>query len=383
MKRVLIVQPSLQPPGGSNAVASWMVQALAPVHRVSVLTWTPVDVRAINRFFGTALSPSDFTSLVVPRSWTFLPDHLPVPAHLIKMALLMRYARTVSDGFEVLIGVFNETDFGRRGIQYVHYPTYVRPRPKADLRWYHPPQLGLDAYYALADRIAGLSMDRLRSNLTLVNSDWTGRHAGAFLGVDTTTVYPPVIDPAPPLGWHDRRHAFLAVGRISQEKDYARTMRILARVRESVPNITLTIVGTSDRFTQRHFEDLQQQARSLGDWIDFRQDLSRDDVRRLMASYRYGLHAMREEHFGMAPAEMARAGMIVWVPNSGGQVEVVGHEPALTYETDDDAVTRISAVLASADEQDRLRAHLERTAAQFSTRAFVDRIREIVDRFQA
>ena len=31
MKRVLIVQPSLQPPGGSNAVASWMVQALAPV----------------------------------------------------------------------------------------------------------------------------------------------------------------------------------------------------------------------------------------------------------------------------------------------------------------------------------------------------------------
>mgnify|MGYP003336434279 FL=1 len=160
-------------------------------------------------------------------------------------------------------------------------------------------------------------------------------------------------------------------------------MRILARVRESVPNITLTIVGTSDRFTQRHFEDLQQQARSLGDWIDFRQDLSRDDVRRLMASYRYGLHAMREEHFGMAPAEMARAGMIVWVPNSGGQVEVVGHEPALTYETDDDAVTRISAVLASADEQDRLRAHLERTAAQFSTRAFVDRIREIVDRFQA
>ena len=118
MKRVLIVQPSLQPPGGSNAVASWMVQALAPVHRVSVLTWTPVDVRAINRFFGTALSPSDFTSLVVPRSWTFLPDHLPVPAHLIKMALLMRYARTLSDGFDVPMGVFNETDFGRRGIQY-------------------------------------------------------------------------------------------------------------------------------------------------------------------------------------------------------------------------------------------------------------------------
>ena len=39
------------------------------------------------------------------------------------------------------------------------------------------------------------------------------------------------------------------------------------------------------------------------------------------------LHGMREEHFGMAPAEMARAGVIVWVPNGGGQMEIVGDEP--------------------------------------------------------
>jgi glycosyltransferase involved in cell wall biosynthesis len=383
MKRVLIVNPSLQPPGGSNAVASWMVQALAPVHRVSVLTWSSVDVAPINRFFGTSLSEGDFESIVMPRAWTTLPDHLPVPAHLIKMALLMRYTRRISDRFDVLVGVFNETDFGRRGIQYVHYPTYLRPRPKADLRWYHPPQLGLDLYYGLADRIAGFSMDRLRTNLTLVNSDWTGRRAGASLGVSTTTVYPPVIDPAPPVPWERRQHAFLAVGRISEEKDYARVMRILARVREQVPGITLTIVGTSDRFTQRYFEELQALARSLGPWIVFRQDASRDEVRAMMATHRYGLHGMREEHFGMAPAEMARAGMIVWVPNGGGQVEVVGHEPALMYETDADAVTSVCTVIGSADEQSRLREHLAHTTSRFSVDTFITRIRTIVEAFQA
>ena len=30
MKRVLLVQPSLQPPGGSSGVASWVLQALVP-----------------------------------------------------------------------------------------------------------------------------------------------------------------------------------------------------------------------------------------------------------------------------------------------------------------------------------------------------------------
>ncbi len=126
-----------------------------------------------------------------------MADRLPTPSTLIKLSLLMRYTRRVSAGFDVVFGVYNETDYGRRGIQYVHYPTYLRPRPEVDLRWYHPPQSGLNLYYALADRIADFSLDRLKANLTLVNSDWTGEHVSRFLGIKTRTLYPPVVDPAP------------------------------------------------------------------------------------------------------------------------------------------------------------------------------------------
>ena len=175
MKRVLLVQPSMQPPGGGNGVAAWVLQALAPQHKVTVLSWRPVDIDPINRFFGTHLTRRDFETMVVPRSWRMLPDHLPVPATLIKLSLLMRYTRRVSEGYDVIFGVYNETDYGRRGIQYVHYPTYLRPRPAVDLRWYHPPQSGLNLYYALADRIAGFSLERMTSNVTLV------RRAGASL----------------------------------------------------------------------------------------------------------------------------------------------------------------------------------------------------------
>ena len=57
MKRVLLVQPSMQPPGGGNGVAAWVLQALVPDHRVTVLSWRPVEVEPINRFFGTHLRP--------------------------------------------------------------------------------------------------------------------------------------------------------------------------------------------------------------------------------------------------------------------------------------------------------------------------------------
>lgn len=381
MRRVLLVQPSMQPPGGGNGVAAWVLQALVKEHDVTVLSWTPVDVDSINRFFGTQLQPGDFKTMLVPRGRVRIVNRLPVPATLIKLSLLMRYTRRVSVDFDVIFGVYNETDYGRRGIQYIHYPTYLRPRPGVDLRWYHHPNLALQLYYKLAGAIAGFSPDRLKKNLTLVNSNWTGAHVRSFLGVEPRTLYPPVVDPLPPPPWPERRSDFLAVGRISPEKEYERLMRILARVRQHHPDLKLTIVGTWDRHARRYFEGLTALASSLGGWTEFRQNLTRDEVRHLMATHRYGIHGMREEHFGMAPAELVRAGQIVWVPRGGGQMEIVGEEPALMFATDDEAVEKILRVMASPMEQDRLRGLLERRGELFSTDRFVSEIRDIVASF--
>ena len=380
MKQVLLVQPSMQPPGGGNGVAAWVLQALVAEHRVTVLTWKPVEIDPINRFFGTRLKPGDFETMVVPWHWRAIPDHLPVPATLIKLSLLTRYTRQVSAGYDVLFGLFNETDYGRRGIQYIHYPTYLRPRPEVDLRWYHHPHSGLNVYYACADLIAGFSLERMRRNVSLVNSDWTGKQVERFLGIKTRTLYPPVADPAPGRPWQDRRNGFLAIGRISPEKDYERIMTILSRVRERVPDVTLTVIGTWDRHARRYRDRLFELARALGSWIEFRQNVSRDEIRALMAAHRYGIHGMREEHFGMAPAELARAGCIVWVPKGGGQMEIVDREPSLMYDSEDDAVEKIVRTLNDPAEQDRLRRVLS-TSERFSTAHFMEHVRAIVNAF--
>jgi len=50
----------MSPPGGGNGVAAWMLQALASEHDVTMLTWWPMDVGLMNRFWGTSLRAGDF-----------------------------------------------------------------------------------------------------------------------------------------------------------------------------------------------------------------------------------------------------------------------------------------------------------------------------------
>ncbi len=79
----------------------------------------------------------------------------------------------------------------------------------------------------------------------------------------------------------------------------------------------------------------------------------------------------------LAPAETVKGGCITFVPNSGGQTEIVNH-PALTFSNDEDAVSKICTVLSSAALQENLRAHLAGRARKFSVENFKSGIRHVV-----
>jgi hypothetical protein len=109
----------------------------------------------------------------------------------------------------------------------------------------------------------------------------------------------------------------------------------------------------------------------------------RSELVRLIASQRYGIHGMDEEHFGMAPAEMVRAGCIVWVRNGGGQVEIVGSDERLLYASVEDAVAKIDNAIADEAQAARLRELLSPQRERFSEAAFVEGFLRIVDDFLA
>ncbi len=375
--RVLVVQPSINPPGGGNAVACWMIEALRTSYHVTLLTREAPDLEYANRVFGTSLTADDLDIVVAPLAAARLMAFVrPVATlALLRDHLLLARARRMAVDYDVVVTAHNESDLGRRGIQYVHFPKLVTARPDAGLRWYQGP-VAVGVYQAACALMTGFRSGRMRRNITLVNSDWTGRLVRARHGIEPVTLYPPAAGPFPQVPWSDRRLAFVCVGRIAQEKRIEAVIGIVARVRRHHPGITLHIAGNAD--DRSYLARIQAAVRTQGDWVSLDLDLPRDRLLHLMASCRFGIHGMRDEHFGMAVAELLCAGVIPFAHHSGGPVEILDGDRRLLYESDDDAVDRISRVLADEALIEALRGSTAARAGHLSRESFVHRFQGIV-----
>ncbi|MGB7948000.1 MAG: glycosyltransferase, partial [Candidatus Binatia bacterium] len=220
---------------------------------------------------------------------------------------------------------------------------------------------------------------RMKQNLTLVNSDWTGRKVSDRYGIATTTLYPPIAEDFPHTAWEDREDGFVCIGRITPEKELDKIIDILAAVKSQGWDLHLHIVGTPDH--PSYYDRIRRRAEENSSWIFLHTNISHDDLVRLISTHRYGIHGMIEEHFGMAVAELARGGCLVFVPNGGGQVEIVSGNEQLMYRTADEAAASIVRVLRDPELQTRLRERLKSNTKLFSTGQFARRLREVVGGF--
>lgn len=372
MARILFVQQSLQPPGGGNGVAAWMLQALSDRHDVSLLTWTPCDPAAVDAFFGTTLAGRGIDHHVVTGWWRRLLDAAPIPLQLLRNALLLRSARHRAADVDLTVSANNESPLG--GIDYVHYPTRARPRPAADMRWYH--RAGpLALYYAVSDRLAGFDVADVRRQVLLANSRWTADCLHHLYGVEARTVYPPVAGPFVVRPWGEREDVFLSIGRFSPEKNFETVIAIVEALRRRGHGLGLTIVGSPGLAS---YERRIRAVAAARPWVVVRAGLDRTALLELMSRCRYGLHGMVDEHFGMAPAELVEAGCLTFVHRSGGQTEIVESDD-LTWVDVDDAVARIERALVDDAHRQRLRDHLAARRGRFEPARFCAEVLAIVD----
>lgn len=374
--RILMVQPSLRPPGGGNGVCAWMLEALRDDYQLSLLTWTPVDLDEVNGYFGTTLRRSDLAIYVLPAWLRVAVDRLPFSASTLKSAILRRRAYEMSSRFDLVMSANNESDFGcRPGIQYIHYPVRHVPPLPVDLRWYHS-RNALRVYEWLWSRVSAFDDQHMRANLTLVNSAWTGKIVANHHGIPVRIVYPPAAGEFPNVPWANRDQAFVCIGRLSPEKRLDQVIDIVGRVRKTYPMLRLHIVGADD--DRRYARRIRDYAREAGPWITIAGTLSIGALERLVSRTRYAIHGMAEEHFGMSVAQALRAGCIPFVADGGGQVEIVGDAPLLRYRTVDDAVAKITKVLGNHALQQQLRARLSVREPLFAPEHFMNDIRTAV-----
>ena len=376
------MQPSLQPPGGGNAVAAWALQALRGRCEVSVMATKPFDCDPVNRFFGTSLRPDDFTLYLTDLRLHAMLDSIPAPLSLLHMCVFFRACKRhlATHQYDAVISTINEVDFGQRGIQYIHFPWDYLPRPEVDLRWYHQPPLLLRMYRGFSKLAAGrFDVERMRTNLTLVNSDYIADKVRQAHGIDSTTLYPPVPGSFPEVPWIERDNGFVCIGRISPEKDLLKVIDVIDRVRQRGHDLKLHLVGTPDNkpYTRSVFE----LAARHESWVSIHVDLPRSELVELMAHNRYGMHGMVGEHFGIVVAELQRAGCVTFVPDEGGPVEIMGGDERLLYGSAEEAVEKIDRVLSDPQQQASLSEHVQRRGELFTEQRFMDGLWEAVRDF--
>ena len=379
-KRVLVAHPRVTAAGGGSCVAAWALQALREDFDVSLATLQPLDCDELNRTWGTSLRAEDVRVHLAPPRYARLRRCLPTPGALLELCLTMRLARSLDERnpYDVLLGTQNEADFGRRGITYVHHPWVYLPRPENEVSWYHHFPGTQRAYRALCRRISRGTDEGLRLNLLLANSSFIAERVRAVHGIDSTVLFPPVISEFPDVPWEEREEAVIAIGRLHRVKRWEMAVAVVDELRHRGHPLALTLIG--HREDPEYLSRLERLA-TTRPWFRVLNNLSRDDLKATAARHRYGIHTMENEDFGMAPAELLHAGCLLFAHNSGGPVEILGGEERLLFDDVADAADKIETVLRNATLAAELRAHTDGRRRLFSTEAFCDSLRQIVDRF--
>ena len=377
--RILFVDPFFGALGGGVMVSCWIAEALGPITDFTWLSWRGLEFDRLNRFAGTRLGPEKINQMAANRLVRGLGETINAvdrdPYSFQRWSMLMRIAKMRARDYDLVIGCNDEMDFGRPGIQYIHFP-YLRAAMELK-----DGQLALKPSYKYRPWrvVSGFDPGSFATNLTLVNSDWTGRYVQENYRIPTTTLYPPVPGQFEQRPWGARDNTAICVGRIGQDKRLERIVEIVSKVRAHDPDFRLRIAGVP--YSGPGGAEgiaFAREAAAKHDWVDLHLDLPRDALCDLISRSRIGIHAKEDEHFGIAVAEMVRAGSVVFVHDSGGQVEIVGGDRRLIYTDVEDAASKVSAVLMDEALRADVLGGLSVQSQALTTDAFCDRMRAIV-----
>jgi glycosyltransferase involved in cell wall biosynthesis len=190
-------------------------------------------------------------------------------------------------------------------------------------------------------------------------------------------VVPPGLDRRyTPGGERSAAPMVLGVGRLMPVKRFDRLIRAVAQARASVPDLTLTLVGTG---AEREALDALVQELGADDFVTFAGRLDDEDLVALYRSAWVVASTSVREGWGMTLTEAAACGTPVVATRIAGHVDAVDEGVSGLLADDDAEVARLLArVCTDASLRDRLQTGALEHAARFSWAATSTRLMTIL-----
>jgi glycosyltransferase involved in cell wall biosynthesis len=372
-RRIAIMHPQFRVGGGSEAAPLWAIEALKKDYDVTLITMGKLDLPQFNLAYGTNIAIDEIRLIEIP-----IPVMCRKRFDAFRAYRLTRYCKRVAPDYDLIMSTYNVMDFGVKGLQFIadfSFDDNLRRSFGEARAIYHKDSIFRKIYLFAAELLAGTLKDDWKDNVSIANSDWSGRIMKEVFGMETSTIYPPVIGAFPDIPWEARENGFVCIGRLTPEKRIDRMIEIINRVRERGFDVSLHIVGKPG--DNAYIQKLNKLASENSSWLFMEGGKFGREKLEFLAKHKYGIHGRDREPFGIAVAEMVKAGCITFAPADGGQTEVVNH-PALLYDNVEAAVDKIERVIKDRRLSQELRQHLVRQGNKFSVEIFQKEIRILV-----
>lgn len=382
MARVAVIHRELGV-GGGESVCFHVLEALQDDHDLHLFALNRPDLDRLNQAFGTAVDDvTVHTSATLARGLDladligreFTRGAIGVDTGLQLAALSRRYS-SQWEKFDIRISTHGELPLSSPAIQYIHHPFLNR--------WDEGGYFEIEGTAGgllnrLYTKLSGATPQKVQQSELLTNSEWSADQIETIYSDRPDVVFPPInVDNINRARWDQREDGFISIGRVSQDKQSHRAIEIVDQVRKNGHDVHLHLVGPIDRsleYGNRIWNAVKNRS-----WVSIEGRVTQERLHTLIEGHKWGIHTKAFEHFGMAVAEQVAAGVVPFVPNSGGQVDIVGRNPALCYESNGDAVTKITECISNDELTVKLRESLPDVRNKFGRERFGEEINARVD----
>ena len=256
--------------------------------------------------------------------------------------------------------------------------TYVQTFPLAELPTYYiniehlKLNLRERAYNSLIAWIARTLADKTKP--VIANSSWIAEHVKRIYGSQRVYVVHPPVNVEELLSIEgDRGRIVLTVSRI----DWSKRVWEIPDIARLVPEADFYLVGSTGPSSKLVLNLLEERAKGLKNF-NIETDVPRKRILELMSQASIYLHPPHAEHFGIAIAEAAAAGLVpVVYRDGGGWTDVASRiDEGLGYTSVEEAAHIIRSLLDDRVRLKELSAKAREVAKSFSYETFREKLDE-------
>lgn len=369
--------------GGAEAVCLRVLEALQYDHDVHLYGLTDPELDYLNSVFGTDVenitihtpAEPDITLNGIRKLVTWLTEARRGFEGAFQVAALYSVFKSEWSKYDLRLTTHGELPLSTPAIQYLHHPFLHR--------WKGGNHFTIDSragqnFNKLLTKYVGATPGKVAQSNLLTNSEWTAGRVEKIYRKRPEVVYPPVsTEEFDPPAWSKKENGIVTVGRIGPNKNTLKACKLTEQLRQEDYDVHLHVVGPEGN--NESYVEAVREYRKMNDWVSLEGRVQRDVLVKLLEQHRWGIHLKPNEHFGMVVAEYVAGGMVPFVPDSGGQVEIVDRHEALCYESIDDVVTSLSDLLDGSKEVCSIHDSLPDVSENFGSERFKKRILELVN----